>query len=110
MTREEREIIEAIKSMGYDRTAYPREKVSAIISMAIEALKRPKGEWNTHEVACLLTDLFGDACACNHNDIAEWLPSVCEFAETKCPNPGGVACWEQYAEHRLADMKGGDEE
>lgn len=38
MTREEREIIEAIKSMGYDRTAYPREKVSAVISMAIEAL------------------------------------------------------------------------
>ena len=38
MTREEREIIEAIKDMGYDRTAYPREKVSAVISRAIEAL------------------------------------------------------------------------
>ena len=38
MTREEREIIEAIKIMGYDRTDYPREKVSAVISMAIEAL------------------------------------------------------------------------
>ena len=46
MTREEIEIIEAIESMGYDRTAYPREKVSAVISMAIEALKdRPQGEW-----------------------------------------------------------------
>ena len=45
MTREEREIIEAIKSMGYDRTAYPREKVSAVISMAIEALSERTGEW-----------------------------------------------------------------
>jgi len=39
MTREEREIIEAIKSMGYNRTSYPKEKVSAVISMAIEALE-----------------------------------------------------------------------
>lgn len=45
MTREEREIIEAIKSMGYDRTDYPREKVSAVISMAIEALSERTGQW-----------------------------------------------------------------
>ncbi len=42
MTKEERQIIEAIKIMGYDRTSYPREKVSAVISMAIEALSEPK--------------------------------------------------------------------
>lgn len=56
--------------------------------------------YNNHEVACILADLFGDTCACNYNDIDEWLPSVCEFADTCCPNPVGVACWEQYLKHR----------
>ena len=43
---------------------------------AIEALQAqlPKrGEWNNHEVACLLGEMFGDDCACNLNGIDEWL-------------------------------------
>ena len=59
-----------------------------------------RGEWNNHEVACLLAEMFGDDCACNLNGIDEWLPQYCEFAETCCPNPVGVACWEQFLKHR----------
>lgn len=56
-------------------------------------------EWNNHTVACLLAELFDDTCACNYNDIDEWLPSKCELLDS-CPNPVGVACWEQYLKHR----------
>lgn len=59
-----------------------------------------RGEWNNHEVACLLAEMFGDDCACNLNGIDEWLPQYCEFAETCCPYPVGVACWEQFLKHR----------
>lgn len=54
---------------------------------------------NNHEVACIIADLFGDNCACNFNDNDEWLPQYCDFAETECPDPGGVVCWEQYLKH-----------
>ena len=67
----------------------------------VELRELPKrGEWNDHEVACLLAEMFGDDCACNLNGIDEWLPQYCEFAETCCPNPGGVSCWEQFLKHR----------
>ena len=56
-------------------------------------------EWNNHTVACLLAELFDDTCACNYNGIDEWLPSKCELLDS-CPNPVGVACWEQYLKHR----------
>ena len=56
-------------------------------------------EWNNHTVACLLAELFDDTCACNYNGIDEWLPIKCELLES-CPNPVGVACWEQYLKHR----------
>lgn len=56
-------------------------------------------EWNNHTVACLLAELFGDACACNFNGIDEWLPEKCEVIDA-CPNPVGVACWEQFLKHR----------
>ena len=55
--------------------------------------------YNNHEVACILADAFGDTCACNFNDNDEWLPFYCEFSETCCPEPIGVACWEQYLTH-----------
>lgn len=61
------------------------------------------GQWNNHEVACIIADLMGDTCACNFNGNDEWLPGVCEFAETCCPNPVGVACWEQYLKWRKKD-------
>ena len=54
---------------------------------------------NHHEVACIITDLFCDPCACNFNGNDEWLPQHCDFADTCCPNPVGVACWEQYLKH-----------
>ena len=55
--------------------------------------------WNNHQVACLLADMFDDACACNYNGIDEWLPNLCDFKDTCCPNPVGVACWEQFLKH-----------
>ena len=57
------------------------------------------GLYTTHEVAVIIADLFGDDCACNFNDIDEWLPFKCELIES-CPNPCGVACWEQYLKYR----------
>lgn len=57
-------------------------------------------QYNSHEIACILADLFGDPCACNFNDIDTWLPYKCDFRETCCPNPVGVACWEQYLKHK----------
>lgn len=55
--------------------------------------------YNAHEVAEILADLFGDTCACNLNGIDEWLPEKCEL-QSACPNPVGVACWEQYLKYR----------
>ena len=55
--------------------------------------------WNNHQVACLLADMFGDSCACNYNGIDEWLPELCDFKDTCCPKPVGVACWEQFLKH-----------
>ena len=55
--------------------------------------------YTAHEVAVIIADLFGDNCACNFNDIDEWLPFKCELLEV-CPNPCGVACWEQYLKYR----------
>ena len=57
------------------------------------------GLYTTHEVAEIIADLFGDTCACNSNNIDEWLPLKCELIES-CPNPCGVACWEQYLKYR----------
>lgn len=65
------------------------------------ALVKPKkGKWTTHEVACLLAEATGDDCACNVNGNDEWLPYVCDFGETTCPNVVGVTCWEQFLKHR----------
>ena len=71
-------------------------------SLAVEALGElpsAQPEWNNHTVACLLAELFDDTCACNYNDIDEWLPEKCELLDS-CPNPGGVACWEQFLKHK----------
>lgn len=66
----------------------------------IKALEQePRAGWNNHQIACMLADLFGDACACNYNGIDEWLSELCDFKDTCCPNPVGVACWEQFLKH-----------
>ena len=72
---------------------------TADIEVWVNALPSAQPEWNNHAVACLLAELFDDTCACNYNDIDEWLPSKCELLDS-CPNPVGVACWEQYLKHR----------
>ena len=55
--------------------------------------------YTAHEVAVIIAELFGDTCACNFNNIDEWLPLKCELLDS-CPNPCGVSCWEQYLKHR----------
>ena len=79
---------ELIKALNYDRQQYEKGYADA------------QKEWNTHKVACLLAELFGDPCACNYCGIDEWLPQKCDFAEKECPNVVGVACWEQFLKHR----------
>ena len=68
------------------------------VEIAIQALSS-QPEWNNHTVACLLAELFDDTCACNYNDIDEWLPEKCELLDS-CPYPVGVACWEQFLKHK----------
>ena len=71
----------------------------AINNYCVEIMQLPSAHPDNHEVACLLAELFGDTCACNFNDIDEWLPERCEFLDA-CPDPGGVTCWEQFLKHR----------
>lgn len=57
------------------------------------------GLYTRHEVACIITELFGGTCACYYSGNDEWLPYYCEFNETaKCPN--AAPCWEQYLLHK----------
>lgn len=76
---------------------YEYEMHKAVLALLKEQEAK---QYNSHEVACIIADLFGDPCACNFNDIDEWLPYKCDFRETCCPNPVGVACWEQYLKHK----------
>ena len=69
------------------------------VKAMLECLPPAQPEWNNHTVACMLAELFDDTCACNYNGIDEWLPEKCEVIDA-CPNPVGVACWEQYLTHR----------
>lgn len=43
-------------------------------------------------VADLLEEMFGDRCACNYNDIDEWLPDTCSETD-RCPQGD---CWMQF--------------
>ena len=60
--------------------------------------------YTLHDVAVILASAIGDDCACNINSNDEWLPQVCELQEA-CPDPVGVACWEQYLKHRAEAEK-----
>ena len=60
----------------------------------LERVKK-KNKYSAHDVALILSDAFGDSCACNFNGDDEWLPEKCELLDT-CPDVVGVACWEQY--------------
>ena len=59
---------------------------------------RPKGLYTAHEVAEIIAELLGSCYACDFNGIDEWLPTKCGC--DVCPNPAGVACWEQYLKYR----------
>ena len=73
---------------------------------------RAHGEYTTEEVAEILATAFGDECACNCNDIDEWLPFVCKYVPTDdCPHPKDKhGCWIQYLVQYEARMKGADDE
>ena len=64
----------------------------------LEQVKK-KNKYSAHDVALILSDVFGDSCACNFNGNDEWLPEKCELLGT-CPDVVGVACWEQYLKWR----------
>ena len=85
-----------------DYTGLAIEDVKKVTDEVIKELKQlpsAQPEWNNHTVACMLAELFDDDCACNYNGIDEWLPRKCELLDA-CPNPVGVACWEQYLKQR----------
>ncbi len=88
------DISEILNNNGYGGWCSTIRKAAALLK------EQEAKQYNNHEVACIIADLFGDPCACNFNNIDEWLPYKCDFRETCCPNPVGVACWEQYLKHK----------
>ena len=82
---------------------YLREAATALSTLQAENEKlraeleqvKKKNKYSAHDVALILSDAFGDSCACNFNGNDEWLPEKCELLDT-CPDVVGVACWEQY--------------
>lgn len=78
------------KDAEHERLQAENEKLRA----ELERVKK-KNKYSAHDVALILSDAFGDSCACNFNGNDEWLPEKCELLDT-CPDVVGVACWEQY--------------
>lgn len=73
------------------------EEDRELVRKAVEGSEQKTGEWTTEQVAEMLTNLFGDECACNFNDIDEWLPLACKYADTQCPHPKEKhGCWMQF--------------
>jgi hypothetical protein len=56
------------------------------------------------KAAEILDEAFGNDCPCNFNNIDEWLPYLCEYANT-C-DCSSVRCWEQLIKHY--DERGAD--
>ena len=104
MGKEEKRMSDLISRQAtYDTlTEYYHHRTDVQHEALRDALNRvpsAQPEWNNHIVACLLAELFDDPCACNYNGIDEWLPEKCEVVDA-CPNPVGVACWEQFLKHK----------
>lgn len=92
--------IERLRKFEYDDMTSTEKAIGADYCVdIIRTMPAAQTEWNNHTVACLLAEFFGDTCACNYNDIDEWLPEKCEVIDA-CPNPVGVACWEQFLKHK----------
>jgi hypothetical protein len=53
----------------------------------------------TEEVARLLSEMYGDTCACNYNGADEWLPKYCEDDEEYQCGECGLKCWALFLEH-----------
>jgi len=103
------EAISILATSARPREPKNRKRYDEAVKMAIEALQpeRKKCEWTTEEVAELLSNLFGDECACNFNGIDEWLPERCKYAEIadECPNPKEKhGCWMQFLLQGGAEM------
>ena len=56
------------------------------------------------KAAEILNEAFGNDYPCNFNNIDEWLPYLCEYANT-C-DCSSVKCWEQLIKHY--DERGAD--
>ena len=56
------------------------------------------------KAAEILDEAFGNDYPCNFNNIDEWLPYLCEYANT-C-DCSSVKCWEQLIKHY--DERGAD--
>lgn len=93
-----RALSEAIKMLS-ERKASNLLQDLPTSPLLVHKMPSAQPEWNNHTIACLLAELFNDTCACNYNDIDEWLPEKCELLDS-CPNPVGVACWEQFLKHK----------
>lgn len=66
---------------------------------------------DVNKVAEMLRAMFDDDCACNYNGNDEWLPLVCDYAFTECPDvPEENGCWKQFVKHFLAKMDGESKE
>ena len=88
---------EKVKVIGNDELMDELQAVLAEnekLRAELEQVKK-KNKYSAHDVALILSDAFGDSCACNFNGNDEWLPEKCELLDT-CPDVVGVACWEQY--------------
>ena len=55
------------------------------------------------DVAKMLYEMFADSCACNYNDIDEWLPYVCKYEKSgECPSPNDeYGCWMEFLRNKL---------
>lgn len=66
----------------------------------IEAIPA-RGALTIDKAAEMLSNLFGNECACNFNNIDEWLPQRCKYcAAGECPDPSDEhGCWKQFLIH-----------
>lgn len=69
-----------------------------------------RGAFTIDEAAEMLSSLFADECACNYNNIDEWLPQRCKYcAAGECPDPPDKhGCWKQFLVHGYKLREGGD--
>lgn len=104
-------LIDADALMTWFNNHYDDEEVTVgYISGLIKeqpTIEEHKKGMTLDEVAELLSNMFGDDCACNFNNIDEWLPMSCKYSETTCPQPNEPhGCWKQFLVQGGVDMRG----